>query len=86
MITQELVDGIREWLGAEGVAHFRSIKERHGRIDAAWKDGDIPHCVHFREGMSVRNKMRELTNYSGTAHEYDDNWVEVVERAISEQE
>lgn len=83
MITDELVIAIREWLGEKGIQFFRQIKEEHGRVDAVWNEGGIPHAVHFREGMQVRNKIREITNYSWTDHEYDDNWVEVIERAIA---
>lgn len=38
----------------------------------------IPHSVHFREGMAVRNKMRQLHQELGypllDAHGYDDTW------------
>lgn len=81
-ITDELVENIKKWLGVRGIEWFRDIKENYGKVNAVLTDGDIPHPVHFREGMQVRNKLRELTNYSWTDHEYDDNWVEVVERAI----
>ena len=93
-ITSELIDAIREWLGPEGLAFFRGLKERYGRVDPLLKiytasHGDfhgagppLPWPVHFREGMKVRNKMRELTDYSWTAHEYDDHWVEVVEQVM----
>ena len=80
----ELILPIREWLGERGINHFRRIQEEHGCINAVWNEGGIPHCVHFREGMQIRNKLRELTNYSWTDHEYDDNWTAIVERAIEE--
>lgn len=82
MVTEELISDIREWLGSDGVDFFRQIKENHGRIDACWNEGGIPHPVHFREGMQIRNKMRELTNFSWTDHDYDNHWVEVIEKAI----
>jgi hypothetical protein len=77
-----IIQGLRNWLGKEGIDHFRQIKEKHGRIDACWMDRTTPHLVHFREGMAVRNKMRELTNYSWSDHDYDDLWVEFIEEAI----
>lgn len=82
-ITDELVAQVRDWLGQEGVDFFRKVKEDHGQINACWMEGGIPHPVHFREGMQVRNKLRELTGNAWTTHEYDDNWVEVIERAIN---
>lgn len=83
MITDDLVSQVREWLGPEGRQHFQRIKDQHGTVNACWMEGGIPHPVHFREGMQVRNKLRELTNGEWTAHEYDDHWVEVIERAIA---
>lgn len=43
----------------------------------------IPHPVHAREGMIIRNAMRK----SGLckdwdAHDYDDNWIRVVILAL----
>lgn len=78
-----VVTELKKWLGPKGLGHFRDIKTKYGRLDAVWNEGGIPHCVHFREGMQIRNKLRELTNYSWTDHEYDDRWVEYVEKAIA---
>lgn len=78
----ELVEKVREWLGPEGIEHFRAIVRDHGEVDAVFMDGGFPHAVHFREGMRVRNKLRELTDHAWTAHEYDDRWVGIVEEAI----
>jgi hypothetical protein len=45
----------------------------------------IPHPVHFREGMQVRNWMRTQGETHGwTACDYDDTWAALVERAIDE--
>jgi len=54
-------------------------RKRHG--------GSIPHPVHFREGMQVRNAMRN----SGlckhwTDHDFDDAWTRVVRKAIKEED
>lgn len=86
-ITNELIQEMQKWLGDKGVKFFRDLKEEHGRVDPCLSidcspHPPLPHPVHFREGIAVRNKMRELTAYSWTDHEYDDNWVEVIERAI----
>jgi hypothetical protein len=83
MVTPEIVEQIRLWLGPKGVSFFREIREKYGRIDALWIEGGIlPHPVHFREGVQIRNQLRALTNSSWTAHEYDNHWVEVIELAI----
>lgn len=82
--NDNLVGQLREWLGRAGIAHFRKIKAEHGEINACWMEGGIPHPVHFREGMQVRNKLRELTDNAWTSHEYDDRWIGLVEEAIKE--
>lgn len=80
----ELVLQIREWLGVRGIDHFRRIRDEHGCVDAVWNDDGLPHSVHFREGIQVRNKLRKLTDYAWTDHQYDDRWVTIVEQAIEE--
>lgn len=82
-VNDKVVTELRNWLGPKGLSHFRDIKKKYGRVDAIWNEGGIPHCVHFREGMQVRNKLRELTNYTWTDHEYDGRWVEYIEKAIA---
>lgn len=82
-ITPQIVEGLREWLGPDGIAFFTETKEEHGRVDAVFVEGGIPHAVHFREGMQVRNKLRDLTNNSWTDHQYDDLWVAAVEAALA---
>jgi len=82
-INDKLVRKVREWLGEDGLKFFRGVKEKYGRIDALWMDGILPHPVHFREGMRVRNFMRDTGLCKGwDAHDYDNRWVAVVERAI----
>lgn len=43
----------------------------------------IPHPIHFRQGMAVRNALRDSQLCeSWSDHDFDDNWARVVERAI----
>jgi len=44
----------------------------------------IPHPVHFREGMQVRNFLRTIFGDTWTAHDYDNRWAELIEDAIRE--
>ena len=83
LAKHSLAKAIREWLGDVGIAHFREYKKKYGTVSPVI-GGNPPHAVHFREGMTVRNKLRELTNYVWTAHQYDDIWAEIVEAAIEE--
>ena len=86
-ISNELIEATKKWLGQKGIDHFKEIKEKHGRIDAVYnielEYGSIPHSVHFNEGMQIRNFMRstELCK-EWTAHDYDDNWVQLMEKVI----
>ena len=79
----ELVEKTREWLGEDGRAFFKKCLEEHGKIDAVYEEGRIPHAVHFREGMSVRNFLRGtgLCDH-WTDHDFDNSWVDIVRRAL----
>jgi hypothetical protein len=57
-LPKSLVNKTKKWLGKKGLKLFRKIKEKHGTVNACWDEGGIPHPVHFREGMQVRNFMR----------------------------
>lgn len=80
---EELVTAVREWLGPTGIQYFREVRATHGELNAVWVEDGIPHPVHFREGMRVRNKLRELTDQAWTDEEYDDRWIPIVEAAIA---
>lgn len=82
-ISPELVDKTIAWLGKDGHEFFKGMKEKHGCVNAVFMKGRLPHPVHFREGMQVRNFMR------GTglcdrwdAHDFDDSWVELIELSL----
>ncbi len=77
-----LVPQLKEWLGVDGIAFFRSLKAKYGKVDAIWDEGGIPHVVHFREGMQVRNKLRDLTNGEWSVYEYDNTWKDIIEECI----
>jgi len=82
-ISSELIEKTRKWLGKDGIAFFNEMKEKHGKYDAMFMEGSIPHPVHFREGMQVRNFMRQ----SGLCedwddHDFDDSWVELITKVI----
>jgi hypothetical protein len=83
VITEDLINKTRTWLGDDGIRFFSEIKDVHGTLNACWDEGGIPHPVHFREGMQVRNFLRN----SGLCdtwvdHDFDDNWMLVIEKAI----
>lgn len=84
-IPPELIKKTKDWLGVDGHQFFDELLEVHGRIDAVFMEGRVPHPVHFREGMQIRNFMR-LSNMCDdwNDHDFDDNWVELIERALKE--
>ena len=48
------------------------------------KQKQLPHPVHFREGMQVRNWMRTQGETAGwDDHDYDDNWTDLIEKVIN---
>lgn len=77
-----LIPSLKEWLGVAGITFFKELKSKYGTVAATWDEGGIPHCVHFREGMQVRNKLRDLTNGSWTPYEYDNTWADIIEECI----
>ena len=84
MKRDELIQKLRKWLKKDGIKFFRDVRAKHGRIDAVWMEGNLPHPVHFREGMQVRNFLRQHVKWG--AHKLDNEWVGLIEKAIEERE
>lgn len=81
-ITKEMIEATKKFLGIEGIAHFRKYKEEYNDVSPVIP-GLIPHPVHFREGMQIRNALREAgVCKDWDAHDYDNNWARIVEEAI----
>lgn len=55
-------------------------------IDEDLENSDVPHAVHFIEGMQVRNFIRSTGDWDEREKRniLDDWWVEMVEQAIKE--
>ena len=82
-IPSELIEKTKTWLGKKGKKFFLSVKGKHGTLNACWSEGDIPHPVHFREGMQVRNFMRQSNMCDDwTDHDFDDNWMPLIEEVL----
>ena len=81
-VSAKTIENVKKWLGKTGIDFFKGIKEKHGRIDAVWMEDGIPHPVHFREGMQVRNQLRTTKECKEwNAHDFDASWVQVIEEA-----
>ena len=85
-IPMSLLLKVKHWLKAGGVKHFQNIVKEHDRIDAVWMEGSIPHPVHFREGMQVRNFLRDQKECnSWNQDDLDNNWVTVIKKILDKE-
>lgn len=68
----------KSWLGEDGADFFTSLHREYGEIPLVIPSGvpGIPHPIHFREGMQVRNWMRENTVVNEET--LDEDWVPFV--------
>ena len=84
-ISKKLIKKTKEWLRKDGITFFRGVKEQYGKINAVWLEDKIPHAVHFREGMRVRNFMRSSGLCEGwDDHDFDNNWINLIKKCIKE--
>jgi hypothetical protein len=88
MTEQEIIDQLRAFLREEGISFFRQVKEEFGTVLAVLPvshelnhDG-IPHPIHFREGMQIRNFLRRITNNEWDFDRYENGWVQIVEDTL----
>lgn len=72
-------------LGYDALTWFQSLYDQFGNeFDTACLDtGGIPHPVHFREGMTIRNMLRDSGLFpKWDSHDFDNNWGAVVKAAL----
>ena len=80
----ELIKKTKEFLGKDGLKFFKETVEKHGRVDAVYLEGRLPHAVHFQEGMQIRNFMRGSGFCDGWhAHDLDEYWVPLIKSVIA---
>ena len=85
-VSIETIAEVQKWLGKSGIIFFQDLQKKYGRVDAIWVEDSIPHCVHFREGMQVRNFLRTTKEcQSWNPHDLDNNWVEIIEEVIKDK-
>lgn len=76
-----------KWLRPEGIEYLNGLKKKYGVIAAVWMEDGIPHAVHFREGMQIRNWMREQPEFADNKlddHWLDNNWEKFTENCLKE--
>ena len=88
-ITDELIAHVEAFLGKDGLDFFKECLEKHGEVSPVWIDDlggglKLPHAVHFREGMQVRNCMRGFEGCKDWGdHDFDNEWVRVVTSVLT---
>lgn len=81
---------LAEFLGPRGVRYFQLLHQFHGGIPLAVqlnakRKGMSFHPIHLREGMQIRNFLRDLpecSDWDENKHEMDDNYLRVLCAAI----
>lgn len=91
IITDTIIKYIHDWLGTDGIQWFKSLKDNFGTVSPVIPinhklnpDKIIPHPVHFREGMQIRNKLRSHPDCSDwDDHDFDNNWIKIIDSIIN---
>lgn len=84
-IPSDELEKIKNWLGNSGIDFFNEMRDKYNSVCPAFVKDGIPHSVHFREGMRVRNFLRELDYFKDwTCHQLDDNWTLIIEKIIEQ--
>ena len=84
-LTQEEMTAFKKWLGDDRIRYFRHLKGLKGTvIPVLGSKKGMPWPVHFREGMQIRNWLRENTELGRKLYsiELDDCYAEILEEAI----
>jgi len=73
-ISDSLADYIMSKMSMQGLMFFIGVYDTYGTLNAVLP-GRIPHPVHLREGMAIRNLMRDSKLCEDwDAHDFDDSW------------
>ena len=88
-LTEEEMAAFKKWLGEEGIRYFKHLKGLKGIVVPILKlnyekKGMQAYPVHFREGVQIRNWLRENTELGKKCNsaELDNCYVEILEEAI----
>lgn len=82
-IPESVITKLKNYLRKDGINFFKDLKDKYGEINCVYSDGGIPHPVHLREGMQIRNFLRGLPECKDWSFDFlEDHWVDIVEEAI----
>lgn len=94
-MNQELIKKLHDWLGKDGRHYFRTLHKLYGTVIPVIKVKIgrkligprcyVPHPVHLREGMQVRNFLRGLDECANWTHDqFENDYVSYIEEAMKE--
>lgn len=96
-MNQKVIEKLHEWLGPKGRHFFRTcaklykgdvipvIRVRIDTISPLARFQIMPHAVHFREGMQVRNFLRALPECKDWTFEMiEEGYVDYIKEAMKE--
>jgi len=84
--VSSIIKELKIWLGPDGHDFFNEMLNIHGNISPVLMDDNIPHPVHLREGMQVRNFLRTLPECKDwDCHKLDNYWGVLVKEAIKNE-
>lgn len=94
-MNQDIIDKLHEWLGKDGRHYFRTLQKFYGTVIPVIKvkigrklTGPrcyVPYPIHLREGMQVRNFLRELDECTDWTHDqFENDYVSYIEEAMKE--
>lgn len=85
--SSKLIFQVRKWLGSDGIGFFSEMKKEYGTVSPVFMEGKIPHAVHFREGMQVRNFLRGLSECADWSNDdFDNQWAYLIDKTIEEKQ
>ena len=91
LLSNEEKEALKKWLGEDGIRFFKHLKGLTGNVAPCLKlnvlrKGVPVYPVHFREGMQVRNWLRENSAIAGVIDSatLDNCYREIIEDIISD--
>ena len=80
----EIIEKLLNFLGYDGISFFIMCLDEYNDICPVWSEYEIPHPVHFREGMMIRNFLRSLDETKDwNGHDFDNNYQSYILSAIA---
>jgi hypothetical protein len=89
-IPTGIVDRFVDFMGEENLRWFQHVKGLKGNYNAVLKLNYIKkripvHPIHLREGMQIRNWMRQQCEISSENFDYERGWLILLDLAISSE-